>query len=405
MLAPRNVVKWQEWWYPVHGLGAGFEFATRDLAAQTIRRDGRLELRLLATAQFPQAECVLARNDRTLLRKKLDLTPNEPAVVLLTEDYSERPVQVTVTSKDGRVLARYTSPLPIPKVEPPDPAKFVEKPDDQLSVEELFLKGRKADRGTERRNARRYYEKACARDPGHIDSLLRRGRARLRGGIACRRRSSGSRRPSIATAIVAWRGTTKAFATCDWETFVTRWSAATTPPAARARSRSATIWSAARRSARATGPVRRPRLAKPWPPTAAIGRPWTISYWPCMRRAKRNWRRSDCRRTRRPWCRGQSFPCSIKGRKSSSRPRRGRSSATMSLKCSKRALPLRNAGCSARRKRLCRPASKRTVVGTKLYAVVLPGVVCLTARPTGGCSPIPAASGPDAQGPRVRVAA
>ncbi len=170
MLAPRDVVQWQEWWYPVHGLGNGFEYATRDLAAQTLRRDGRLELRLLATARFPRAKCVVAQEGHTVL-SNVDLTPNEPAVLPLSQDPG-KPVDITVTSKEGRLLARYTSPLPIPKVEPPDPARFVEKPDDQLSVEELFLKGRKADRGTERRTARSYYEKALARDPGHVDSLL-----------------------------------------------------------------------------------------------------------------------------------------------------------------------------------------------------------------------------------------
>ena len=40
MLGPRERVAWQEWWYPVHGLGEGFEFANRDIAA-TERPAGR----------------------------------------------------------------------------------------------------------------------------------------------------------------------------------------------------------------------------------------------------------------------------------------------------------------------------------------------------------------------------
>ena len=55
MLLPRQQVAWREWWYPVHGLGDGFEFATRDLAVQTIRAGGDLQLRLLATGRFPGA--------------------------------------------------------------------------------------------------------------------------------------------------------------------------------------------------------------------------------------------------------------------------------------------------------------------------------------------------------------
>ena len=49
MLGPHERVEWREWWYPVHGLGDGFEYATRDLAVQSSRQDGKLELRLLAT--------------------------------------------------------------------------------------------------------------------------------------------------------------------------------------------------------------------------------------------------------------------------------------------------------------------------------------------------------------------
>ena len=88
----------------------------------------------------------------------------------LTEE-PQRPVNVTVTGAEGRVLAAFTTPLPIPKVDPPDPAKFAERPDEQLTVEELYLKGRKSDRSTDRRQARGYYEKALARDPGHVASL------------------------------------------------------------------------------------------------------------------------------------------------------------------------------------------------------------------------------------------
>jgi len=189
MLGPRDQVAWREWWYPVHGLGDGFEYATQDLAVQTARREGRLELRLLATASFPRATCVLSRtaaafplpsgegqrargvgSQRELMRKQIDLSPSAPVLLTLAEN-PEKPVDVSVASEEGVVLAAFTTPLPIPKVDPPDPARFAEKPDDQLTVEELYLKGRKHDRSTDRRQARAYYEKALARDPGHVASL------------------------------------------------------------------------------------------------------------------------------------------------------------------------------------------------------------------------------------------
>jgi tetratricopeptide (TPR) repeat protein len=169
MLGPHEQVAWQEWWYPVHGLGDGFEYATRDVAVQTKRGDGQLELRLSATARFAQAICTL-NSDGLELEQVVDLSPDAPEVVTLPNG-AEKAVEVTVTSRDGRRLASFTTPLPIPKVEPPDPAKFVERPDEQLSVEELFLKGRKFDRATDRRKAREYYEKALSRDAGHVASL------------------------------------------------------------------------------------------------------------------------------------------------------------------------------------------------------------------------------------------
>jgi hypothetical protein len=65
MLGPHDSLSWQELWYPVHGLGDGFEYANRNVAAETSRRAGRLEVRLLATGRFSHAACVLARGGRT----------------------------------------------------------------------------------------------------------------------------------------------------------------------------------------------------------------------------------------------------------------------------------------------------------------------------------------------------
>ncbi len=170
MLGPRRRVAWQEWWYPVHGLGDGFEYATRDVAVNVLRRAGRVEVRMLATAVFPQALCTLSRNGQVLLRKQLDLTPETPAVLSLETDHS-LPLEITVAATGGRVLASYTSPLEIPKVEPPDPETFREKSEDQQTADELYAKALKFDLATDRPAARRYYLKALGRDAKHVPSL------------------------------------------------------------------------------------------------------------------------------------------------------------------------------------------------------------------------------------------
>jgi tetratricopeptide (TPR) repeat protein len=185
MLAPRDQVEWQEWWYPVHGLGDGFEFATKDIAAQTTRDNGVLELRLLATGEFPKANCTLSRGQRELLRQQVDLRPGRPAVIRFP-GAGHAPLEVSIQSGGqvwsfpgrgtslpipGETLASFVTPLPIPKVSPPDPAKFVEKPDAQLTVEELYLKGDRYHRATNRRLAREYYEQALKKDSQYLPAL------------------------------------------------------------------------------------------------------------------------------------------------------------------------------------------------------------------------------------------
>jgi tetratricopeptide (TPR) repeat protein len=170
MLAPRQEIAWREWWYPVHGLGDGFEFATKDVTVHTARTGGNLELRLLATGEFRGATCTLSQWGLAPVVRRVDLSPKEVCALAFSE-VAQSPVQMTVKAADGRVLAEFTTPLPIPKVSPPDPSKFEEKPDDQLTVEEKYCKGRKYDRDTNRLQARKYYELALGDDPGHVASL------------------------------------------------------------------------------------------------------------------------------------------------------------------------------------------------------------------------------------------
>ncbi len=170
MLLPRQQVSWREWWYPVHGLGQGFEFATKDLAVQTIRENGDLQLRLLATGRFPGASCSMAQEDRELLAKKVNLDPKAPQVVTLSPD-PKAPVNVTVKTAKGTILASFTTPLPIPKMDPPQRPDFLNKPEGQLTVEEKFLKAQKQDLATNRKRAREGYEKALADDAGYAPAL------------------------------------------------------------------------------------------------------------------------------------------------------------------------------------------------------------------------------------------
>jgi len=170
MLLPRQEVAWREWWYPVHGLGEGFEFATKDLAVQTVRKDGNLNLYMLATGKYPDAFCSISQSGKVLAAKRFDLSPKSPQVVTVSPDPGA-PADVIVRTSRGAVLAAFTTPLPIPKIEPPRRSGLMDKPDAQLTVEEKHLKARKFDLGTNRKRAREYYERALADDPGYAPAL------------------------------------------------------------------------------------------------------------------------------------------------------------------------------------------------------------------------------------------
>ena len=170
MLLPRQVVSWHEYWYPVHGLGDGFEYATADLAIQTVRKDGNLDLRILGTSPFPGSVCTVRQASREVLKKTLNLTPEEPQVVTLSSA-GKTPLDVTITNKKGQLLASFATPLPIPRTPRPQPSTLMTKPDEQLSLEEKFLRGRKYDLATNRRKAREYYERALALDAKYSPAL------------------------------------------------------------------------------------------------------------------------------------------------------------------------------------------------------------------------------------------
>jgi tetratricopeptide (TPR) repeat protein len=170
MLLPRQEVSWQEYWYPVHGLGDGFEYATKDIAVQTAREKDTICLRIIATSPFPGATCLITRDGRQLLRKTIDLGPENPKTVTLPSA-GQAPVEVTIKTGKRQVLASFTTPLPIPETPEPTPSDLMSKPDEQLTLQEKYLRGRKHDLATSRRRAREYYEKALTEDENYSPAL------------------------------------------------------------------------------------------------------------------------------------------------------------------------------------------------------------------------------------------
>lgn len=176
LLGPHQDIAWREWWYPVHGLGDGFEYATRDVAIQAYRNgEGdatNVEIRLLATGQFPGATCQVSRGQALLLNKQLDLAPDKAEILVVT-GAGAAPVNVAVIDGDGAILGAYTSPLPIPQRAIPELPKKAEP----QAAEETFLKGVTSEEQIQRVETRKAYEQSLALDPAFVPAL--RGLAEL----------------------------------------------------------------------------------------------------------------------------------------------------------------------------------------------------------------------------------
>jgi len=170
MLRPRQEVTWREFWYPAHGLGDGFEYATRDAVVQTSRRDAVLELRILATAEYPGAICTLSQNGEPLLTQPVDLSPRAAQTVRL-ESAPDGPISVSLCAKGGSVLLAYDTPLDIPEVNPPDLTKKPARADGQPTADEKYAAAFLADSQSNPAAARSGYEAALAIDPLHVPSL------------------------------------------------------------------------------------------------------------------------------------------------------------------------------------------------------------------------------------------
>ncbi len=169
-LKPHEEISWREYWYPVHGLGDGFEFANRDVAVNAKREGGALNLALIATAEFTGARLTLSQGERVLAEKTLDLSPLDSHMESLA-DVPDGPIDITVRDSAGNTLLAYATPLAITPVDAPDlegeAAWQKTLPEDT----QLFMGAQLLDRKNRPEAAREKYEEVLAVSPGHVDAL------------------------------------------------------------------------------------------------------------------------------------------------------------------------------------------------------------------------------------------
>jgi tetratricopeptide (TPR) repeat protein len=122
-LDPCEAVEWQEWWYPIHGLG-GFTFANKDVAVNASRAGTNLVLRALGTANWKDVEVSVwlpGVHDRPHADAHFDVSARSTAVLKLglREDITKEGSFLIELRHRGETLALFPLPLNLPKREPP----------------------------------------------------------------------------------------------------------------------------------------------------------------------------------------------------------------------------------------------------------------------------------------------
>lgn len=166
MLKPGREILWHEYWYPVHGLEDGFEYANRDIVAQTKWVNGASRMRLLATAPYPEARCIVSQASAVLLNTVVDLSPVQAATFDIP-DPVELPVTITVQASDGSLLLQYSSPNGLLVVKPPDLTEHPAREDGKPTADELYEKAFLLHSQTEPDKASDAYFAVLKEDPLH----------------------------------------------------------------------------------------------------------------------------------------------------------------------------------------------------------------------------------------------
>lgn len=114
-LRPGEVKSWEELWYPLAGT-RGLTEATRELALSLHTDGGKLVVAMMPTRVYPGASVRVARGEKTLLERSVDLTPKKAFVETVDFAGDAKTVTVRVTGAEGRVLIDRT--LGVDKIRP-----------------------------------------------------------------------------------------------------------------------------------------------------------------------------------------------------------------------------------------------------------------------------------------------
>jgi tetratricopeptide (TPR) repeat protein len=185
-IRPYEVKKWEQYWYPVRGIG-GFKYANLDGAVNLEKREeNTVFLGYYSTQKLEKAKVVMRNKERIILEKNISIAPDKPFAETIS---LQGPFKMTDLSTDlinavtGEKLVSY-QPVELEEVkELPEPWKGYPAPGELETVEELYLTGKRVEQFyAPQYNEIDWYMEALRRDPGDIRTNTAVGNHYLKNG-------------------------------------------------------------------------------------------------------------------------------------------------------------------------------------------------------------------------------
>jgi tetratricopeptide (TPR) repeat protein len=182
-IAPHRVEHFFEYWYGVNQMGGAWNEATRDAALRVEVPGSRATVSIAANQRFSQAEFSVASGGREIHTARVDLDPAKLFTISVNVPAARQPLELTLKSKEGRVLLRYRTDSPVDNN--PDfkaATRPIPDPKNVTSAEQSYVEGLALDKKSKEREARAAYLDALQRDPGFAPAHIALGLSFYRSG-------------------------------------------------------------------------------------------------------------------------------------------------------------------------------------------------------------------------------
>lgn len=185
-IKPYEVKKWEQYWYPVKGIG-GFKNATLNGAVNLeLRPDNSVFLGYYSTAKIKNARIVLENSGVVVFIKDIEISPDKPftETIKLTGNFDLNNLYTQLIDSDSNELLLDYKPVKLKPVEKlPEAWKGYPSPAEIKTVEELYLTGKRVEQFyAPQYDEMDWYNEALNRDPGDIRTNIAVGNHYLKNG-------------------------------------------------------------------------------------------------------------------------------------------------------------------------------------------------------------------------------